>query len=149
MKYNKKVNPKDEPLIQRAIPLVDVAASSKHFLKHIRTHRQGTRDLLPGVVMAGLALDASAGTRNTLEIELREFIESHPKYSLTREEIEKNEFADLYDIVRELNLQDNDGKSCDNDFWGAAWGVYTSALLNYAKDKDIGRKNTTYGDLFD
>lgn len=141
-----KTDPRNEPLIERAIPLVDRYASQDQFKQHIRTHRQGTRDVLPGTVYAGMLDDCSGATRNTLMIEVREYLMSQ---GVSAEEVDDLDFADCYDYVRDQVLQENDGKSCQHDFWDAAWGVYCSAMLKYANEKPMGNKNTTFGDLFD
>ena len=141
-----KVDPRNEPLIQRALPLVDKLSPKDQFQKHLRTHRQGTRDRLPGIVYAGMLKDCSPGTRNVLYEEVRDWL---LRNDLTQEQIEDTEFASAFDYVREKMLEENNGKSCNNDFWQACWGVYTSAMMRYANEKPVNNADTTYGDLFD
>ena len=131
-------------IFKTALPLINLNTHIDHFKPHHRKHYQ-LRDALTGDFMCDLLLNASAGTRSNLIIEIEDYL-INVSY-LSREDIDGLEFADAYDYVRDQHLQANNMKSCQNAFWSAVWGVYSSGMLKIAKNHQA--QTSMFGKLFD
>ena len=131
-------------LITDMFDKIDLQTHIDHFHPHVRKHRK-VRDALDGAMMCDLLDYASPGTRNKMIIEVRDTVEIQTGAS--RDEVEGYEFAACYDAVREYHLIENNGKSYNNEFWAAAWGVYSSAMIHLAEHKD--QQTSMFGTFFD
>ena len=131
-------------IFQTALPKINTTTHIDHFKPHHRLHYK-LRDALTGDLMCDLWTLASPGTRQNLVNELEDYL-IHVDH-LSRAQIATLELADVYDYVRDQQLQMNDMKSCASPFWSAVWGGYSSGMLNAAKGYKA--QTSMFGKLFD
>ena len=143
MHITQKNDPLQNKLIMDHAKLVDIHTTVNHLDPHVRKQRK-VRDALTGADVAGLFDYTGSGVKNKLVDELYDACLQDKR--ITRNDIDNWQFADVYDAVRERELISNNGKSQNNSFWQAAWGVYAEAMANIAKIK--GQQKTLFGQLF-
>lgn len=130
MKLNQFTDPINVPMVEKYLPMVDVTLSVDQFKKH---PKKSTRDALNGEVMAGMyLLGATPGPKNNLINYMRDGLLQN---GLRDDQIDQLEFAEVYDVLREVELEKNNGKSANTEFWRLAWGVYTSYMWHHATSK--------------
>jgi len=131
MKTTKLKKPTDDPRVVTAVDKVNISTDEDHLDPHAKWHRTEVRDQLSGETYAGMKSDVQPRIWWKLVNYMADAIMTES--GVRREDIDRLEFADVYDAFREKELQTNNGKSTSNDFWRAVNGVYADYMVTTAK----------------